>query len=125
MCGVCVWTWTLIAPIFLLTPPPIGKVEECPTHIKSVMNEMRHLFGANFSYDCISIAEFEFFLMEDLDFYTIVYHPYRPLQKYVPILTKSYLNFLSLEKNILQTARLVQSLILVLSLMIRIGPIYA
>lgn len=60
----------------------IGKVEECPIHIKSIVNEMRHLFGANFPYDSVSIAEFEYYLMEDLEFYTIVYHPYRPLQRY-------------------------------------------
>ncbi|KAJ3348677.1 hypothetical protein HDU91_006519 [Kappamyces sp. JEL0680] len=47
------------------------------------MNEMRHLFGTNFTYDCVSIAEFEFFLMEDLDFCTIVFHPYKPLNIFV------------------------------------------
>lgn len=75
------------------------KVEECPNHIKSVVNEMRHLFGQEFPYDAQGVAEFEFYLMEDLDFYTIVYHPYRPLQNFV-----SHLN---LDKSILQTASFV------------------
>ena len=46
------------------------------------MNEMRHLFGTSFPYDAQAIADFEFLLLEDLEFCTIVFHPYRPLYRY-------------------------------------------
>ena len=49
-----------------------------------------------FPYDTSILAEFEFYLMEDLDFYMIVYHPYRPLTQ--------YLKQLGIEKSCLQAA---------------------
>ena len=32
-----------------------------------------------FPYDSSKVAEFEFYLLEELEFYLIVWHPYRPL----------------------------------------------
>ena len=59
------------------------KAEECPTHIKTVVNEMRHLFAALFPYEAKHISEYEFYLLQDLEFYTIVYHPYKTLEMFV------------------------------------------
>jgi cyclin C len=74
-----------------------SKVEECPTHIKTLVNEMKHLYGSNFPYDATNISEFEFYLLQDLDYHTIVYHPYKTLHLFI--------QHLRLEKTILQTAR--------------------
>ncbi|KAI8894381.1 g1/s-specific cyclin c [Globomyces pollinis-pini] len=60
------------------------KADECPVHIKSVVNEMKHLHGSSkFPYEANHIAEFEFYLLEDLNFFTVVYHPYRPLKQFL------------------------------------------
>jgi cyclin C len=68
------------------------KVEENPQHIKSIHVEMKGLMKSislmilflidtvtPFPFEIKDIAEFEFYLLETLQFYTVVYHPYRPL----------------------------------------------
>ncbi|KAJ8328860.1 hypothetical protein BDV3_006453 [Batrachochytrium dendrobatidis] len=72
------------------------KIEECPHHIRNVANEMRALGGDLFPYDATAIADFEFYLIEELEFSLIMFHPYKPLQL---ILEK-----LNLTKKCLQTA---------------------
>jgi cyclin C len=72
------------------------KTEESPVHIKTVVNEMKHLFADKFPYFAEDISEYEFYLLEALDFYTIVYHPYDSLTLYCGLL--------NLEKSVLQTA---------------------
>ncbi|RUP49767.1 hypothetical protein BC936DRAFT_141521 [Jimgerdemannia flammicorona] len=57
------------------------KIEEWPHHIKLVVQEVKHIlqdFGG-FQYDSSKVAEFEFYLLEELEFYLIVWHPYRTL----------------------------------------------
>ncbi|OZJ04785.1 hypothetical protein BZG36_01829 [Bifiguratus adelaidae] len=57
------------------------KIEECPHHIKLISQEAKGVLtdvGAS-TYDSSKIAEFEFYLMEELEFYLIVWHPYRSL----------------------------------------------
>jgi len=49
-----------------------------------------------FDYDTSKLAEFEFYLLEELEFYLIVYHPYRDLT----LIAKD----LKLEESNLQTA---------------------
>ncbi|KAG0253502.1 hypothetical protein BG011_006343 [Mortierella polycephala] len=49
-----------------------------------------------FDYDTFKVAEFEFYLLEELEFYLIVYHPYRDLN----LIAKE----LKLEESNLQTA---------------------
>ncbi|CAO3675541.1 unnamed protein product [Rhizopus stolonifer] len=47
-----------------------------------VTQEARHAFHAEFNgfpYDSSKVAEFEFYLLEELEFYLIVWHPYRSL----------------------------------------------
>ncbi|CAG8488349.1 4834_t:CDS:2 [Ambispora leptoticha] len=65
------------------------KMEESPHHIKNVISEMRNTAvnsaptlapdQATFPYDNQKVAEMEFYLLEELDFNLIVFHPYRTL----------------------------------------------
>ncbi|KAG2217473.1 hypothetical protein INT45_010759 [Circinella minor] len=67
----------LVTCVYLAT-----KIEECPVHIKVVTQEAKHIFQVDyggFPYDSSKVAEFEFYLLEELEFYLIVWHPYRPL----------------------------------------------
>ncbi|KAG0274355.1 hypothetical protein BGZ95_009872 [Linnemannia exigua] len=74
------------------------KIEECPQHIKHIIQEMKHALVnlGGFDYDMSKVAEFEFYLLEELEFYLIVYHPYRDLT----LIAKD----LKLEESNLQTA---------------------
>ncbi|KAF9359296.1 hypothetical protein BGX26_012676 [Mortierella sp. AD094] len=74
------------------------KIEECPQHIKHIITEMKNALAnhGGFDYDTSKVAEFEFYLLEELEFYLIVYHPYRDLT----IIAKD----LKLEESNLQTA---------------------
>ncbi|KAI8927977.1 cyclin-like protein [Entophlyctis helioformis] len=73
------------------------KIEECPHHIKNVVNEMRNCLGAEaFPYEAASIADFEYYLLEELEFSLVVFHPYRSIQQ--------FLARLGLVKPCLQTA---------------------
>lgn len=60
-----------------------SKVEENPVHIRSVVQEAMKLWAElghwKFTNDIASLAEMEFYLLEDLQFHLIVYHPYRSL----------------------------------------------
>ncbi|KAL0084575.1 cyclin [Phycomyces blakesleeanus] len=70
-------TLVLVTCVYLAT-----KIEECPIHIKMVTQEAKHIFQADFGgfpYDSAKVAEFEFYLLEELEFYLIVWHPYRSL----------------------------------------------
>ncbi|KAI8974281.1 cyclin-like protein [Pilobolus umbonatus] len=58
------------------------KIEECPVHIKVVTQEAKVVFQGEFNgfhYDSSKVAEFEFYLLEELEFYLIAWHPYRAL----------------------------------------------
>jgi cyclin C len=55
------------------------KAEECPQHIRTVTSEARVLWPDYISPDPTKIAECEFYLIEELDTYLIVHHPYRSL----------------------------------------------
>ncbi|GHJ89211.1 hypothetical protein NliqN6_5613 [Naganishia liquefaciens] len=60
-----------------------AKVDETPVHIKSVVSEARAMFSEfgyrGFPADYTKLAEMEFYLLEDLEFDLIVFHPYRTL----------------------------------------------
>jgi cyclin C len=91
-----------------------SKIEECPIHLKSIVDNMKSLmFGQSssigtvaykdtqsnqpiqpnqsgdlhahdcFPYDAANISEFEFYLLEELEFYLILHHPYSPLVTFV------------------------------------------
>ncbi|KAL6930879.1 hypothetical protein ACO0R3_004002 [Hanseniaspora guilliermondii] len=58
-----------------------SKVEECPIHIKS-LNLIAKSYWPDFIHsDCTKITEFEFYLIEELKSYMIVYHPYESLKQ--------------------------------------------
>ncbi|CAG8441622.1 16882_t:CDS:2 [Acaulospora colombiana] len=58
------------------------KIEESPHHIKTVISEMKKLTEdkGGFPYENHKVAEMEFYLMEELNFNMIVFHPYRTLK---------------------------------------------
>lgn len=61
-----------------------AKAEETPVHVKSVVNEAKQLFQAdygikNFPTDNARLAEMEFYLVDELECDLTVFHPYRTL----------------------------------------------
>lgn len=60
-----------------------AKVEETPVHIRNVVQEASKIWAElghfNMSNDVATLAEMEFYLLEDLQFHLVVYHPYRSL----------------------------------------------
>ena len=60
-----------------------AKAEESPVHIKSVVSEATRVFQEvghrHLPADNSSLAEMEFYLLEELEFDLILYHPYRSL----------------------------------------------
>lgn len=57
------------------------KTEEAPQHIRTVSSEARSIWPEYVTHDPTKIAECEFYLMEELDTYLIVHHPYRSLRE--------------------------------------------
>ncbi|KAK9235585.1 cyclin-like protein [Lipomyces kononenkoae] len=55
------------------------KMEECPQHIRSVVSEAKSLWPDFITHDPTKLAECEFYLIEELDSFLIVHHPYRSL----------------------------------------------
>nr|XP_018266245.1 cyclin C [Kwoniella dejecticola CBS 10117]OBR88403.1 cyclin C [Kwoniella dejecticola CBS 10117] len=60
-----------------------AKVEETPVHIKSVVSEAKVVFNEYniklFPAETNKLGEMEFYLLEDLDFHLVIFHPYRAL----------------------------------------------
>lgn len=59
------------------------KVEECPQHIRTLVNEARSLWPEFVPPDPTKVTEFEFYLIEELQSYLIVHHPYRSMEQIV------------------------------------------
>ncbi|KZT53732.1 C/H/G cyclin [Calocera cornea HHB12733] len=62
------------------------KIEEVPLHFKPIATETKNMYVQDYGLqitmpDPQSIAEMEFYLLEDLDFHLIVHHPYRTLMQ--------------------------------------------
>jgi len=55
------------------------KTEESPQHIRTIVSEARALWPDYVSSDPAKLAECEFYLIEEMDTYLIVHHPYRSL----------------------------------------------
>ncbi|KAK9469774.1 cyclin-like protein, partial [Lipomyces arxii] len=68
------------------------KMEECPQHIRSVVSEARSLWPDFITHDPTKLAECEFYLIEELDLYLIVHHPYRSLIQLSKALASSAVN---------------------------------
>ncbi|ORY91797.1 cyclin-like protein [Leucosporidium creatinivorum] len=60
-----------------------AKAEETPVHVKSAVAEARVVFNdmglSSFPTDNTKLAEMEFYLIEELDFHLVIFHPYRSL----------------------------------------------
>lgn len=55
------------------------KVEECPQHIRLILSESRNLWPEYIPHDITKLAEFEFYLIEEMDSYLFLHHPYKSL----------------------------------------------
>lgn len=59
------------------------KIEECPQHIKVVTTEIQTVWGlGKVSCETQKLAEAEFYLINELDTYLIIHHPYRILNQF-------------------------------------------
>ncbi|KAK6465721.1 RNA polymerase II holoenzyme cyclin-like subunit [Scheffersomyces coipomensis] len=55
------------------------KIEECPQHIRLILSESRTLWPEYIPHDITKLAEFEFYLIEEMDSYLFLHHPYKSL----------------------------------------------
>lgn len=55
------------------------KIEECPQHIRLIISEARNLWPEYIPHDASKLAEFEFYLIEEMDMYLVLHHPYGSL----------------------------------------------
>ncbi|CCG25586.1 Ssn8 protein [Candida orthopsilosis Co 90-125] len=55
------------------------KIEECPQHIRLIVSEARNLWPEYIPQDVTKLAEFEFYLIEEMDSYLLLHHPYKSL----------------------------------------------
>lgn len=62
------------------------KVEECPQYIRSLVSEARSLWPEFIPPDPTKVTEFEFYLIEELESYLVVHHPYRSMDQMVTVL---------------------------------------
>ncbi|TGZ83386.1 cyclin [Ascodesmis nigricans] len=57
------------------------KIEECPQHIRIVVNEARTCWPEYMPADTAKLAECEFWLISEMNSFLIVHHPYRTLRE--------------------------------------------
>lgn len=55
------------------------KSEECPQHIRLIISGARNLWPEYIPHDVTKLAEFEFYLIEEMDLYLVLHHPYKSL----------------------------------------------
>lgn len=65
------------------------KIEECPQHIRTILSESRSCWPEFIPNDLTKLAEFEFYLIDELDCYLVVYHPYNSVTEVIKAL-KTY-----------------------------------
>ncbi len=73
------------------------KIEECPQHIRTILSEARRCWPEFIPNDLTKLAELEFYLIDELDCYLIVYHPYNSLTQIVNILQETHNTSLRVE----------------------------
>jgi cyclin C len=66
------------------------KTEECPQHIRTINSEAKVLWPDYITADPTKLAECEFYLIEELDTYLIVHHPYRSLTEISKAMMETY-----------------------------------
>jgi len=59
-----------------------SKVEECVVQARVFVAAIRHI-DPKFPYTANQILECEYYVLEELEFYLVVYHPYRPLLQFL------------------------------------------
>ena len=55
------------------------KIEECPQHIRLMLSEARNIWPEYIPNDITKLAEFEFYLIEELELHLLLHHPYKLL----------------------------------------------
>ncbi|AOW03551.1 RNA polymerase II holoenzyme cyclin-like subunit [Yarrowia lipolytica] len=65
------------------------KVEEHPQHIRTITSEARSLWPDYISHDPTKIAECEFYLIEELGTYLVIFHPYKSLMQISDAMARS------------------------------------
>lgn len=66
------------------------KIEEYPQHIRTILAEARRCWPEFIPNDLTKLAELEFYLIDELDCYLIVYHPYNSLMQIVNVLQDTH-----------------------------------
>ncbi|SGZ56467.1 CIC11C00000002100 [Sungouiella intermedia] len=69
------------------------KIEECPQHIRLIISEARNLWPEYIPHDVTKLAEFEFYLIEEMDMYLFLHHPYKSLIQLRDFLRERQLHF--------------------------------
>lgn len=69
------------------------KIEECPQHIRLIISEARNLWPEYIPHDVTKLAEFEFYLIEEMDTYLFLHHPYKSLLQVRDFLREHQLHF--------------------------------
>lgn len=91
------------------------KLEECPQHIRTINAEARNLWPEYIPHDATKVAEFEFYLIEELNTYLIVHHPYKSLLTMDEVLhtfnQRSSSNFTSSTNNMNSPSSLTMNII--------------
>lgn len=66
------------------------KIEECPQHIRLILSEARNIWPEYIPHDVTKLAEFEFYLIEEMDLYLLLHHPYKSLMQINEFLSNNY-----------------------------------
>lgn len=66
------------------------KIEECPQHIRLILSEARNIWPEYIPHDVTKLAEFEFYLIEEMDLYLLLHHPYKSLIQINDFLSNNY-----------------------------------
>ncbi|KHC52398.1 RNA polymerase II holoenzyme cyclin-like subunit [Candida albicans P60002] len=66
------------------------KIEECPQHIRLILSEARNIWPEYIPHDVTKLAEFEFYLIEEMDSYLLLHHPYKSLMQINEFLSNNY-----------------------------------
>lgn len=76
------------------------KVEECPQYIRTLVSEARSLWPEFIPPDPTKVTEFEFYLLEELQCYLIVHHPYEAMEQIIEVLKTSDYNLILSNEDI-------------------------
>ncbi|RLV87305.1 RNA polymerase II holoenzyme cyclin-like subunit [Meyerozyma sp. JA9] len=69
------------------------KSEECPQHIRLIISEARNLWPEYIPHDVTKLAEFEFYLIEEMDSYLVLHHPYKSLLQIQQYLSDNFATY--------------------------------